>query len=217
MKTTYKVLAASAAVVLLAAGALAIAAPASAQTPTPGTPTTGDQRGTRMQEFLSAVATNLGVSVDRLQQAAKDAETQMVDRALASGRLTQEQADKLKTRINAGNGFGFLRQLQARQRVRQEVARAEVIRSAAGALNMTPAELRTELKDGKSVAAVASARGVSLDAVKSAITADVKAKLDARVAAGTITQEREDALLQRLADGIDAALQRSRQPAPSSS
>ena len=68
---------------------------------------------------------------------------------------------------------------------------------AASALGITEAELVTELQAGKSIADVATAKGVAIDTVVDALYADLKAHIDAHVAAGDITQEQADA---RLAD-----------------
>ncbi|HEY7451485.1 MAG TPA: hypothetical protein VIA02_03075, partial [Candidatus Limnocylindria bacterium] len=69
--------------------------------------------------------------------------------------------------------------------------------AAAGALNMEPAELREALADS-TLQEVADAQGVELADVVEAALASAKADLDAAVAAGTLTQERADAIYERL-------------------
>lgn len=65
----------------------------------------------------------------------------------------------------------------------------------ASALNLSVAELQTELQSGKSVAEIAQAKGVSLDTVIAALTNAYKQQLDAAVAAGRLTQAQADTLL----------------------
>src|SRR5690349_18648351 len=60
--------------------------------------------------------------------------------------------------------------------------------SAAAVIGITVEQLRTELATGLSIAQVAANHGSSGQAVIDALVAEAKAKLDAAVAAGRITQ-----------------------------
>ena len=62
----------------------------------------------------------------------------------------------------------------------------------------------TELKDGKSLAEVAEAKGMSVDDFKAALLTQVKAQLDSLVADGTLTQEQADRVLKNTQDNIDS-------------
>ena len=73
--------------------------------------------------------------------------------------------------------------------------RRSPIAVAATALDMSEADLVAELKAGKSIADVASAKGVALDTVVDALYADLKTHVDAHVAEGKITQTQADARL----------------------
>ena len=205
MKLSTKILAACAAVVVLAAGAIGAATYVSAQTPGP---TAGVPQTVR-QQFLDRLAQNLNVSTDQLTSALKTTQLQTVDDLLANHKITQAQADKLKAAINSGKDLGLRRLLTARAKIAVAVRR-EIIKSSADAIGISVGDLRNELKDGKSIADVASEHNVSLDTVKSKITSDVKARLDKAVANGKITQTREDQLLQRLADNLDTILNKKK-------
>ena len=76
-----------------------------------------------------------------------------------------------------------------------QVKRNSPISVAATALGMTEADLVTELQSGKSIADVATAKGVDIAKVTDALYADLKAHLDAEVAAGEHTQAEADAKL----------------------
>lgn len=56
------------------------------------------------QSFISKFAANLGVGEDQVKEALDATKKQMIDEAVAQGRLTQEQADKIKS----SEGFGLL-------------------------------------------------------------------------------------------------------------
>ncbi|HEY8171840.1 MAG TPA: hypothetical protein VIH21_02035 [Dehalococcoidia bacterium] len=173
----------------------------------------GDQpkptRQERREAFVGRVAGHLGVTSDQLTDAVKQARLDGVDAALANGRINEDQAAKLRERIESGKGFGGLGHRGERYERRMKVRHA-LVESAAGALNMSADDLRAELKSGKSVADVAAEKNVPLDDVKSGITADAKAKLDAAVANQRLTQERADALLAKLTDNLDELLNKKR-------
>jgi hypothetical protein len=65
----------------------------------------------------------------------------------------------------------------------------------AKALGIDEAALRTELEAGKSVADLASAKGVALDTIVNALIEDQTAQLKTAVAAGTLTQAQADGLI----------------------
>ena len=77
------------------------------------------------------------------------------------------------------------------------------LEAAAKYLGLTEAELRTQLEAGKTLAEIAKAQGKTVDGLEKALTADAKAKLDAAVKAGTITQAQADELLKRTTDHLD--------------
>src|SRR5262245_31493342 len=78
-----------------------------AQTPSP-TPTPG-AKVDRAADYLAKLAANLGVSVDALKAAGQKTAGQIIDEAVAAGRLTAEQGAAAKARIAAGGpgAFGF--------------------------------------------------------------------------------------------------------------
>ncbi len=71
---------------------------------------------------------------------------------------------------------------------------------AAGALGITAEELRTALRDGQTIAQVAEAQGVDVQAVIDAMVAGVKEHLDEKVASGDLTQAEAD---ERLAEATE--------------
>jgi hypothetical protein len=75
--------------------------------------------------------------------------------------------------------------------------------AVAKALNLTPTQLFEQLHSGKTLSDIATAQGVDLATVQTAVNASrvqaMKDKIAAAVAAGTITQEQADWMLQ----GID--------------
>ena len=73
--------------------------------------------------------------------------------------------------------------------------RGPKLEAAAKALGMTAEELKAELMAGKTIAQVATAKGVAISTVTDALVAEFKAHLDEEVASGEHTQAEADAKL----------------------
>ena len=150
--------------------------------------------------FLNDVASNLGVDRAKLDAALEKAALARVDAALAAGRITQAQADEMKQHIKAGDGFFFGGPGMGRHHGPHGM---HGLAAAAEYLGLTEAQLRTQLESGKSLADVAKAQGKSVDGLRKALIADVKAKLDQAVKDGKITAAQADEMLARFEDHVD--------------
>lgn len=172
--------------------------------------------GKSCADFRRAFAANLGVEESALAPAARAAAISTIDAAVADGRMTKAVADRLKVRIERADadGCALLAGRLARAGAVAGVAR-DMLTAAAEALDMSPAELRTALRNGKSLKDVAVAESVPYETVSAAVTASVKADLDAAVAAGRLRQERADRILERLERNLaDGRLRDIRPAAP---
>jgi polyhydroxyalkanoate synthesis regulator phasin len=150
--------------------------------------------------FLAKVAAKLGISEEKLTTAVDEAYDETLDEAVSSGRLTQEQADRLKERgfdfapqFGRGPGFGERGPMQG----------VQLMDAAAEALGMSADDLMAELKDGKSLADVAEAKGISVEKLTSDLLGQVKAQLDGLVSDGKLTQEQADNIYVQTESNID--------------
>lgn len=75
---------------------------------------------------------------------------------------------------------------------------------AAETLGVTEDELRTALRDGKTLAEIATDKGVDRQALVDALVADAEAKLAEKVADGSITQEQADERAERLTEAVES-------------
>ena len=201
---------------LVAAGAIAVTASASglrvsplaaATTPTP-TPTPkgataaggAGKESAACQAYLGHLASQLGISRTKLDAAALAAAKTTVQDEVTSGKLTQTQADQIKAKLPAtglcSDAIGRIS-----RPVHGSVATGAYLTAAAAALGITEAELKADFKAGQSLAQVAAAKNVSEADFKTKVVAALKPKLDAAVAAKTITQAQEDAQLAKLRAG----------------
>ena len=146
---------------------------------------------------IDDAAAQLGVQSSELSGALKQAMKNRIDAAVEAGRLTEEQASRLKDRIDAeefpllgpggpkgpgfhGHGPGHL-------------GRGEVLAAAASYLGLTEAELREQLPS-KTLADVAGEQGKSVSGLVEAMVAAAEKEIDEAVADGRLTEEKATAL-----------------------
>jgi len=157
------------------------------------------------QAIIDDAAKQLGVQPSALTAALKKALENRVDAAVAAGRLTKEQGDALKSRIEAGGlpflggGFGH--------RAGLGLKHVGALAAAATYLGLTDPELRAQLDAGKTLAQIATDKSKSVDGLLAAMKAAAQKELDAAVAAGRLTTAQEQKILagltQRLTDLVN--------------
>jgi polyhydroxyalkanoate synthesis regulator phasin len=188
-----RLLSLGAVVAVLALGALALG----------GVVTSAQEGDSPIGTFFSKLADKLGVSEEEMNTAVQEVQSDMIDEAVAEGTLTEDQAAQLRDRLEEGDfvfpfggrgvghgwGGGGIRGVTPE--------------AAAQVLGMTEDELLTELKDGKTLAEVAEAQGMSVDAFETALLDQVQAQLDELVTDGTLTQAQADEQFQRVEENID--------------
>jgi len=163
----------------------------------------------RSGKSLAQVATAKGKSVDGLKAALVAAIKTRVDAAKAAGKLNAARADRLLQR--APQLVERLVDAKPRARaLRVKGARGGLLDAAATYLAVTNAQLVTDLRAGKSLAQVATAKSKSVDGLKQALLAALKQKVDAAVAAGRLDAARAQKLLERAPAHIDRLVQRTR-------
>jgi hypothetical protein len=164
--------------------------------------------------LVDQVAARLGVTPEQLRAAFKATLTARVDAAVAAGTLTPEQAARLKQRLAEAKGIGLgARQAFAKHRkalVQRLGARGRGLGTAAAYLGLTREQLRAELRSGKSLAQIATAKGKTTSGLVAAMLAPVKERLAKAVESKRLTQQRADELLKRLTERVTRAVQRTR-------
>jgi hypothetical protein len=158
--------------------------------------------GQYCQTFLDEFAKQLGVSESALLPASKAAFDAAIDKAVANGDLPKAIGDAMKMRIaNAsGDGCGLFaaRFRHLFKNTLKTGIRTDLGQAAASSLHLTLDELKAKLKSGESLKDIAKDQKVDYATVTAAIESAAKTDLDKLVKAGTITQERENTMLDRL-------------------
>lgn len=165
------------------------------------------------QAFLDDAAKRLNVTPGDLESALKAAAKARVDAAVAAGRLTKAQGDEIKKHIDEGGGVPFMGPGRrggpgfGHGPMGGRFGGPGPIRAgldaAAKYLGMTQAELRTQLRSGKSLADVAKAKGKDVAGLKSALRDTAKSRLDQAVNDKRITQAQADDMLKALDEHLD--------------
>ena len=164
------------------------------------------------------VAARLGIAPDKLRAAFRDAIAARIDAAVKAGKLTPEQGAKLKERLANAQSLGLGFRLRGRLAVKPPAffpglrLGAHRLGPITKYLDITPQELRSELRSGKSLAEIATAHGKTVDGLVDAIVGPAKARLDRAVENGRLTRQRADELLARLTDAVEKAVQRVHAP-----
>jgi hypothetical protein len=150
--------------------------------------------------YLQKLAGKLGVSVDALTAAIKATNLEILDEKVASGDLTQEQADAARTRIENGDGplFGI-----GGPRGHGPGHGPGDDEAVAGFLGVDEATFEAEEQAGKSLATIAADHGKSRDELKAFLTAEEKTELAQAVTDGKLTQAQADEHLAQFTANLD--------------
>ena len=150
---------------------------------------------------MERIAKRQGISVAEL-------EAKLRERAMAASTppwrpagSTRAVPPTLKTRVNAwklcdGSARKAVAKVRHAKRLHARVV-ASMVAGAVGYLDVTRVELREDLRDGKSLRDIAVAKSKSVTGLKTAMLEKIATRLDKAVAAGTLTDDRRDALLER--------------------
>jgi uncharacterized protein YidB (DUF937 family) len=188
---------------LAAVGAIAIAAvgmggSASAQTPSDDTDTSSFR-----EQYREALAGQLGISVDELTNAQAAARDKVIDDAVTAGKLTQDQADKLKS-MDFGQDWGAGMGAKVRNAI------VSVFQTAADVLHLPVDQVRDRIANGESLADIAQSQNIDEATLKSDLVTALTDKINQAVTDGKLSQARASALLDHLDEVVDRAIHADR-------
>jgi hypothetical protein len=152
---------------------------------------------------LADAADQLGVEPDELESAIEQALENRLDEAVQAGRLTQEQADALKERIESGD-FPLFGGPGPGGPGDHHGGMFKSLDAAAEYLGITDEELRTALHDGSTLADLAKEKGKSVDGLVAALVAAAKQDVADAVEAGRLTEDQASQILDGIEDRITA-------------
>ena len=167
-----------------------------------------DSPTARSQAIITDAAGQLNIAPSKLSSALEKAIDNQIDAEVKAGKLTPDQGAALKKRVDSGQvplvgGLGFGARGFGHGAFGHHGGFGPGVFGAASAavatyLGITPAELRTELQSGKTLAQIATAHNKTADGVVATLLGESKKRLDAAVKAGKITAANEQKFLDKL-------------------
>jgi hypothetical protein len=186
-----------------AAGASAVTSSAETDdTTTPAATTESTTTESTATDSTAAASAASATPADPALPAPVDRSTRLSDtiaKLVTDGTLTRAQADKVVAALKAAAPLG------GPHGGRHGGANLEV---AATALGMTTTDLATSLRDGKSLAAIATEKSVDVQKVIDALVADAKARAAQAVTDGRLTQAQVDERATSMVERITAMVNR---------
>jgi hypothetical protein len=128
------------------------------------------------------------------------------------GRITQEQADHMKQRIEQGGGVPGLGGPGGPGGPGHHHGPPPGMEAAAEYLGLSEAELREQLMDGKSLADLAESKDKSVDGLKDAMEKAIRADIAKAVEDERLTQRQADRILEGLDERLDEKVERTGPP-----
>jgi ribosomal protein S20 len=131
-----------------------------------------------------------------------------IDKAVTNNKLSADKAAKLKANLTdrATKLVNNAHRNQAHRKGERYGRRANLVKQggkiAADTIGVSPQALRTAVKSGKSVAEVATSKGVDPQTVINAIVNAATTKIDQAVTNGKLSADRAATLKSKLTDGV---------------
>jgi hypothetical protein len=156
------------------------------------------------QAVIDDAARQLGVEPNELSSALRQALANRIDEAVEDGRLSKEEGDALKERIQSGESplFGGPHRGFRHFGHGPEPFHLHTLEVASSYLDLTEAQLREQLNDGKTLAQVARDRDKSVDGLVDALVEAQNEKLDQAVEDGRLTKAEADEIKQNQRERI---------------
>jgi hypothetical protein len=179
-----------------------------------------DQPGAA-DSFIAELAKNLGITEQQLRDALKKTSLDKLDKLVADGKLTQDAADKIKSRIEDGTAplFGLGGEGRGHRGGPDTMgggfglagAGADA-KAVADFLGTTPQQIGQDLASGKTPAEVAQAHGKSRDDLKQFVIDQSNTRIQQAVDAGKLTTDKATELKNQVASNVDKWLDSKLEP-----
>jgi polyhydroxyalkanoate synthesis regulator phasin len=153
------------------------------------------------QQYLQDLANRLHVSVSTLQQDKLASAEDVLAQLVKDGKLTQNQANQIKQRLEShkacsGNGQGLWGRRVVMQSLKQYLP--GVAAQVAQGLHMNVNQLMSQLQSGKSLSEIATAQRVSSSQLQTIVTNAIQSVLNKAVSDGNLTQQQATNIIQML-------------------
>jgi hypothetical protein len=156
-------------------------------------------------DFINHFASDLGTDSTKVDTAFQQALAQTLADEVSAGKLTQKQAEAIKTKLAGKQPCDLGPALKGGGGAHANLGpyMQLVLNAAASALGITPDELKADLQKGESLSQIAAAQNppVTEDQFRQRLIANLTPALDQAVKDGKLTADQEQKILQRLKTG----------------
>ncbi len=158
---------------------------------------------------VEELAAEQGLTMSDIAKVLYDDAVERLDAAVAEGKLTQEKAEQIETRLaerrDACVNDGNCKLPQRRTQLKQQAERylLQSLRLTAKSVDMNIFELLREFEAGNSLAEIALQQGESLEVIANALYNAGVEKVERGLSDGKLTQDQADKILARLTDRRD--------------
>jgi hypothetical protein len=156
--------------------------------------------------FLDRVAQIAGIDPQKLKDSFKQVSKENVDQKLRDGKLTQEQAENIKRKIDAGDVTALNFDGYKHGRNGMGVRMKPHLEEYAVFLGITREELVSQLKDGKSLLEIANENNKTEEDVKKYLSDKFDQNIEKAINEGKITEEQGNKMKENKEDMIDRAI-----------
>ena len=173
----------------------------------------GDDPAAEREAFLEDAADRLGVEPGELETALEEAGVARVDKAVESGRLTEERAAELKERIRSGEaGLPGLALRGPPPGLGGPEHRGfghglGLLEPAADYLGLEEDELRDRLFEGDSLAEIAEGEGKDVDELVEALVTAARERLVEAVEDGRLDDAELEEMAERIRERVEDLVQ----------
>jgi len=177
--------------------------------------TPGD-RASYCQLYMQTLASNLGVTTDKLKSANQVAAQKVIDQLAKDGKISADQKNQMTQALQkyASSPCAFVNVAAGRKGMTHDFhqalapARAAIESAVAGALKISTSTLESDLAAGQTIQQIAAAQKVNVSDVNTAYLNAVKSQLSSAVSSGAITQDQSNAVY----SWVQQAVQSGRYP-----
>jgi hypothetical protein len=163
------------------------------------------------QAVIDDAAGQLGVEPGELSDALRQALMNRIDEAVEDGRLSEEEGERLKERIDSDETPLFFGGLGMHGHGGPGLHLTS-LDAAATYLGVSEAELEERLRNGDTLAEVAEDEGKSVDGLVQALVDSASGRIDEAVEAGRLDEERAEELKAELEERITDAVNGEARP-----
>ncbi|MDZ4277921.1 MAG: hypothetical protein U1B78_02155 [Dehalococcoidia bacterium] len=181
--------------------------PDAQSTPAPDAQETPEAGKDRLgEDFVARLAENLGIGQDQLEEAWRQTQLDLLDDAVAEGRIDEDRAAEIRERIESGEAPFFPIGGHGPHHGRA------LFGEVAEFLGLDVEDVFQALQDGQSLAQIAQAQGVSAEDLTQFLLDEIQEYVNQMLEDGKIDQARADEILSNAPERVEELINREGLP-----